>query len=181
VTGRETQAGGSRLVHGVALGALSLTCLALDQLTKWIALSALTPGRPAVLVPGFLSLELHLNPHGAFGLFAGLPQGLRVAVLVGLSLVALVALGLLVARSLGFRLVTAAALGLVLGGGLANLGDRVFRGGEVVDFIRVQVDGLFRWPAFNLADAAITCGVGLLAVLAIRSWRRGHREEAQEA
>jgi signal peptidase II len=172
---------GHRLVHGAALLALALTSLALDQLSKWIALSSLDPGRPVVLVPGLLSLELSLNPHGAFGLFAGLPQGLRLLVLVSLSLVALLAVTLVVARSLGLRPSTAVGLGLVVGGGLANLADRVFRGGEVVDFILLKMDGLFRWPTFNLADAAITGGVALLALLALRSWRRGRREGGEEA
>ncbi|HOX45262.1 MAG TPA: signal peptidase II [Myxococcota bacterium] len=171
---------GRWLVHGAALLALSSTCVVLDQLTKWIALSALSPGRPAVLVPGFLSLELHLNPHGAFGLFSGLPQGLRLLVLVALSLVAITAVCVLVIRSLGLRPASSVALGLVLGGGLANLGDRVFRGGQVVDFILLQVDGLFRWPTFNLADAAITAGVALLAGLSIHGWYTKTRADNPE-
>jgi signal peptidase II len=178
--GAPRAAHGPRLVRIVALLALSLTCVALDQLTKWVALSALTPGRPTVLVPGFLSLELHLNPHGAFGLFSGLPQSLRLLVLVVLSLVALTAVCVLVARSLGLRPTSSVALGLVVGGGLANLGDRVFRGGEVVDFILLQVDGLFRWPTFNLADAAITAGVVLLAGLSIRAWFTKTRGDTPE-
>jgi signal peptidase II len=180
-TGEEPQAGrGARLVPVAALAALALTCLALDQLGKWIALEALDPGRPLVVIPGFLSLDLNLNPHGAFGLFAGLPQGLRIPVLVCLSLVAMVAVGVVVGRSLGFRVATASALGLVIGGGLGNLVDRVFREGTVVDFILLRADGLFRWPTFNPADAAITAGVALLAILSIQSWRARRRAQAQE-
>ena len=141
--------------------AVALAVTAADQLTKAWALRALDDG--PVHVFGTLRLSLSFNTGAAFGLARGL-----VPLLIGLGIllvVALVGLG----RSMTKTLAGTLALGLVLGGAFGNLGDRLFRhhGGAVVDFIDLQW-----WPVFNLADAAITCGVLLLVVT---GWRRQPR------
>ena len=56
------------------------------------------------------------------------------------------------------------ALALVLGGAVGNMLDRIFRGGEVIDFIEMGIGPRLRWPAYNLADVAVTVGVALLVV-----------------
>ena len=134
----------------------------LDQVTKLLALAALSASHPVPVIPGFFHLILVLNPGVAFGMFAGLPPDWRWLV----GLLSLGALGLLAV--LAFRIVprgeplAAVALGLIFGGALGNLLDRA-RLGAVVDFIDLHWRG-HHWPAFNVADSAITIGVGLLAL-----------------
>jgi len=101
-----------------------------------------------------------MNPGLAFGLLAGMPAAWRWAV-AGLSVLALLALARVAVRLLdegGRRQVL--AVGLVFGGAVGNLIDRA-RFGAVVDFVDVFY-GRFHWWAFNVADSAITVGVGLM-------------------
>ena len=141
-----------------------------DQLTKLWALRSLAAG-PIVVVPGFVDLMLVLNPGVAFGIFAWLPPQWRWLVTV-FSLAALVLL-----CSVALRIVPGGgwlgriALGLVFGGAAGNLLDR-WRLGSVVDFVDVHWRQ-YHWPAFNVADSAITVGVVLLAAeIAFASPRR---------
>lgn len=145
----------------IPLVGLAATVFVLDQLTKAWALARLDAARPVVVVPGLLDLTLVLNPGVAFGIFAGVPPDWRWLV----ALFSLGALGLLC--SLAVRVVPGGgwmgrlALGLVFGGAAGNLVDR-WRLGAVVDFVDLHWRG-YHWPAFNLADSAITVGVLLLA------------------
>jgi signal peptidase II len=144
----------------VVLGLAAMIFVA-DQLTKKAALAHLDPARPVVMIPDFFHLVLVMNPGVAFGIFAGVPSGWRWIV----TLFSLTALMLL--ASLAFQVlprgsvVTRVAIGLVFGGAAGNLLDR-WRFGAVVDFIDVFWRG-YHWPAFNVADSAITLGVCLLA------------------
>jgi signal peptidase II len=147
-------------VTGVLL--LAGAVVALDQLTKWIALEYLVLGVPVVVVDGLLNLTLVLNPGLAFGLLGGLPPPWRWTVaalsLVALGVLARVALRVVPAGGRTGRL----AVGLIFGGAVGNLIDRG-RFGAVIDFVDVHWRG-WHWPAFNVADAAITVGVALLAL-----------------
>jgi signal peptidase II len=144
----------------VVLGLAAMIFVA-DQLTKKAALAHLDPARPFVVIPDLFHLVLVMNPGVAFGIFAGVPSGWRWIV----TLFSLTALMLL--ASLAFRVlprgsvVARVAIGLVFGGAAGNLLDR-WRFGAVVDFIDVFWRG-YHWPAFNVADSAITVGVCLLA------------------
>ena len=135
--------------------------VALDQLTKQLALVFLADG-PVRLLGHFLELRLLRNSGAAFGRLQGLGGWIAlVAVLVVVGIV--VSLHAIARRS------EALALGLVLGGAFGNLVDRLFRGpgladGKVVDFIHFSF-----WPTFNAADSAITIGVILTLILALRS------------
>jgi len=155
------------------LFAIAVVVFVADQLTKWWVLTRLTPGRPLVVVPGFIDLTLVLNPGVAFGIFAWLPVEWRWLVTV-FSLAALMLL-----CSVALRIVPhggwpgRVALGLVFGGAAGNLLDR-WRVGSVVDFVDVHWRQ-YHWPAFNVADSAITVGVVLLAAeLAFGSQRGPH-------
>jgi signal peptidase II len=142
--------------------ALAAAVVVLDQVVKAIALGRLTLGVPVDVVPGLVALTLVKNPGLAFGFLAGIPAGSRW--LVGLlSLLALIVLFRVALRVLprgGWR--EQAAIGLIFGGAVGNLIDRV-RFGAVVDFVDVYFRG-WHWPAFNVADSAITVGVALLAL-----------------
>ncbi|MBI2153821.1 MAG: signal peptidase II [Candidatus Rokubacteria bacterium] len=136
--------------------------LALDQVTKLLALSRLSPGVPVSVVDDVVALTLVMNPGLAFGLLGAVPPGWRWVVAL-LSLAALCALALLAVRLLpGGGWPAALALGLVFGGAVGNLIDR-WRFGAVVDFIDVYWR-VYHWPAFNVADSAISVGVALLAL-----------------
>jgi signal peptidase II len=134
----------------------------LDQVTKLIALDRLLPGMAVPVVDGLLSLTLVMNTGLAFGLLAGLPTAWRwlVALLsiVALLVLARVAVRVLAAGDWSARL----SVALIFGGAVGNLIDRA-RFGAVVDFVDAHYRG-YHWPAFNVADSAITVGVALLAL-----------------
>jgi signal peptidase II len=152
-----------RLVLVIAV--IAVVVVVLDQLTKLIVLDRLAPGAPLTVVPGLVALTLVMNPGLAFGLLAGVPSGWRWIV-VPLSLLALLVLFRVALRILptgGWR--ERSAIGLVFGGAVGNLIDRA-RFGAVVDFVDVHFRG-YHWPAFNVADSAITIGVAMLALAAL--------------
>lgn len=145
----------------LALGA-GLGVLVLDQATKLVALTYLARGVPVSLVEGVLALTLVMNPGLAFGMLGSIPAGWRWVVGF-LSLGALLVLCVVAARLLpGAGRPGSLALGLVFGGAVGNLIDR-WRFGAVVDFIDVYWQA-YHWPAFNVADSAITVGVLLLTL-----------------
>ena len=168
----------SRLLHSVAVLAVAVTVGSLDQVSKWIAGSSLVPERAVEIIPGFLNLQLRANPHGAFGLFANLPDEMRLPVLLALSVIAIFAIVTFSIRTLGWSMAISVSLGLILGGALSNLADRAFRG-EVMDFIDVYIAKVGHWPTFNLADMTITVGSLLLVAALYKSWRRRAAEESE--
>ena len=144
------------------IAALATLIFVADQITKFFALRDLRPGVPVPVVEGFFSLTLVMNPGLAFGMLGGIPESLRW--MVGLlSLGALLLLAMLAVRVLPRGGPWArVSLGLLFGGAAGNLVDRV-RFGAVVDFLDYYWRD-YHWPAFNVADSAITVGVTLLAL-----------------
>lgn len=146
---------GRRAFAAWLAGAVGLA--AVDQLTKVWALTAL---KGVVALLPSLNLVLVHNPGAAFGLFSqagGWQRWFFIA--AGLAIGSFVAVWLRRAARSGSRWLPA-GLCLVLGGALGNLWDRIVRG-AVVDFIDVYY-GRFHWPAFNVADAAISVGAAIL-------------------
>jgi signal peptidase II len=151
----------------------AVVSLLLDQWTKVMARDVLRPRgpfNPKVIVEGYFDLRYAENPGVAFSMFQDLPGG-RVL----LTLLAVVALVVVIAylRKTPVEATRVhVALGLVGGGAIGNLVDRVMYG-KVTDFI-VWKKGIHEWPAFNIADAALCVGVGLILldwILASRSER----------
>jgi signal peptidase II len=136
---------------------LALVIGAADQLTKaWALDNWFFPSRSMEVTP-FLNMVAVWNSGVSFGLLAGYSEMMPYILAVFASAVALgMAIWLTRART---RLL-ATGLGLVIGGAVGNIIDRI-RFHAVVDFIDVHVAG-YHWPAFNLADSAITVGVALL-------------------
>lgn len=133
--------------------------LLLDQVSKGWAISALVPFRPLPVLGDFLRLTLAFNPGGIFGLGRGAGPFFTA---VSVAVVVLILFHLRRVRGVLRQI----AFGFLAGGAVGNLVDRV-RLGVVVDFIDLGYGG-WRWPAFNLADAAITIGVGYLLWLSVR-------------
>jgi len=139
---------------------LLLSVVALDQATKWLVDRAMELHESRTLIEGLLSLTYVQNRGAAFGVFsdAELPYQSML-----FSLVSIAALGGIAAYA--WRLPAASrlpqtALALIMGGALGNLIDRA-RLGHVVDFVDFYWNA-HHWPAFNVADSAITVGVVLL-------------------
>lgn len=144
------------------LGAAPLAVLVLDQLTKLWLVSSLPYGGDVPVIHGFFHLIHTRNRGVAFGLLGHGGEVLQTLLLVSVMLL----LGFVAWQLWRHRgqVLNRTALGLILGGGLGNVVDRLVRG-EVVDFLDfyLQVgDRAYHWPAFNVADAAITSGALLL-------------------
>ena len=151
---------------------ISAIVIALDQLTKHVALTELQPYAPHAVIPGFLNWTLAFNTGAAFSFLhdaGGWQRWLFSALAFSVSLVLIAWLRRLPRGD--WR--TALPLSLVIGGALGNLIDRV-RFGQVTDFIEVYY-GQWSWPAFNIADSAICVGAVLLIVFGL-----GGRKAAAE-
>lgn len=137
---------------------VAFVVIAVDQLTKIWALNALTLYEPVSVFPG-LNMTLAYNTGIAFSMLDESGDAGRWL----LSALAIVVSGVLLIwlwRLMRHEKLLAAALGFVLGGAIGNVIDRI-RFGHVVDFIDVYYQQS-HWPAFNVADSAITLGAVLL-------------------
>jgi signal peptidase II len=148
-----------------------LLSLVLDQWTKLMARQDLRPRgpfNPKVIVPGYFDLRYAENPGVAFSMLQEIPGGRVLLTLLALMALVMVLLYLRKTPVENGRLHV--ALGLVGGGAIGNLVDRVAYG-KVTDFIVWKV-GLHEWPAYNIADAALCVGVGLILLDMILESRR---------
>lgn len=150
---------------------LSVVVVVLDQLTKAVAVAGLVQGQPLRIIPSF-NLTLIYNTGAAFS-FLSTADGWQRWLFAGIAIVvSVIIIGWL--RTLDTTAYwQAAALALILGGALGNLWDRLALG-HVVDFIDIYY-GRAHWPAFNIADAAITLGVLMLIIDALLGMKRAHQ------
>jgi signal peptidase II len=146
----------------VTFATTAAVALALDFATKTWVLSSLAFGDRIQVIEGFFYLTHVRNPGAAFSMFATAPENLRLFFFVGISLLALGIIFSFFRQLAPGERFPAFALGSILGGAAGNLVDRVFRGGEVVDFLHFRLWSGYSWPDFNLADTFIVVGVGLL-------------------
>jgi signal peptidase II len=137
--------------------ALSLGVVLADQVTKALVLARFSLGERVELT-GFFNMVLVYNKGAAFS-FLSDAGGWQTPALVVFAVVAIGVVGTFIVRSPG-RHMLRTGLALILGGALGNLIDRV-RYGQVVDFLDFHAAG-WHWPAFNVADSAITVGAALL-------------------
>ena len=133
-----------------------ISVVALDQLTKYLISTSISPFDSIKIFP-FLHLVYIQNTGAAFGIFKHLGSGFFIL----LSIIAI----LIVISLLGKGTYSRLGLSLVLGGAMGNLIDRL-RFGTVVDFIDFSV-GDFHWPAFNVADSALTVGMSVIFFLVL--------------
>jgi signal peptidase II len=145
----------------------SCAIVLVDQITKWVVLGRLVPWERLEITP-FFNLVLAFNKGAAFSFLAG-AGGWQTPLLVAFALVAAVVVSVMLLRSPGRRLFCA-GLALILGGAVGNVIDRL-RFGHVVDFLDLHAGG-WHWPAFNVADSAITVGAALLILDGFRHHER---------
>ena len=151
----------------VLFGIFAAVSIILDQWTKILArttLKPLGPYNPKVVIEGFFKLRYSENPGVAFGMFQEMAGGRLVLTLMAVGAFALVIYYLRKSEPQATRLHV--ALGLVGGGAIGNLIDRMMYG-RVTDFIVWHVKD-HEWPAFNIADAALCIGVGLMVLDMLR-------------
>jgi signal peptidase II len=150
------------MIHASRLRWLILTMVVviLDRLSKAIIEVKTTDGWRYELVHNFIYLVHSKNPGIAFSIFAdSRSHGVRYLLIVGsLVVIALLARYLVAAKEVSSR--AAAGIALLLGGAAGNLTDRILHG-AVTDFFEVLF-GAYRYPAFNIADSAITIGAILI-------------------
>jgi signal peptidase II len=146
---------------------VSAGVIGLDQLTKWLIQQVLVFGQSIRVLPLF-NLVLVYNPGAAFSFLSNAP-GWQRELFVGIALAASALIVYLLRKHAHDRLFCF-ALSLILGGALGNVIDRLWLG-AVVDFLDVHAFG-YHWPAFNLADSAISLGAGLLIWDGLRRSRR---------
>lgn len=133
--------------------------LILDHFTKWLIRDVVLDGARYIEITGFFNLVEVWNRGVSFGLFASSSPWTPVllsALAIGISIV------LLVWLRKAETLLLSIALGIVIGGAVGNVVDRILWG-HVFDFLDFHIAG-YHWPAFNVADSAITIGVALILI-----------------
>jgi signal peptidase II len=148
-----------------------LAVVVLDRASKLAIRAQVSPWHSVPVIPGIFNIVHAENPGAAFSMLADAPPLIRGVVLIGISLLLMAIIGSMLWRlpaqaSLPFSM----ALALVFGGAFGNLWDRVFRG-TVTDFVQVFI-GTYDFPAFNVADSAITVGATLMLIDLLRSGRK---------
>ena len=143
---------------------IALLTILFDQLSKWWILNVTMVPPRIIPVTSFFDLVLVHNRGASFGIFSDAPGWASVALIVFAILIS-IALAIWMWRV--NETLLAVALALVIGGAVGNVIDRI-RFGAVVDFLDFHVAG-WHWPAFNIADSAITIGVILLILDSLKS------------
>ena len=144
---------------------LALLVVILDQITKVWAEGALEFGEPVEIFSWF-NLTLLYNRGAAFSFLAA-AGGWQRFLFLGIGLIATVVIVVWLRRLQPHERMTAVGLVLILGGAVGNLVDRALYG-HVIDFIDWHYHG-WHWPAFNIADSAITLGAVLVVLAGFRS------------
>ena len=138
--------------------------IVLDQASKYFITQWLADGR-SVEIASFFNIVLVHNAGAAFSFLAG-AAGWQRGFFIGIAVVASVWIVFLLRRH-AQETMLCLALSLILGGALGNLIDRIWLG-AVVDFLDFHAVG-WHWPAFNVADSAITCGAALIVWESLRA------------
>lgn len=158
---------GRSLAYGIAAAVFLL-----DRVTKVVIRNQVATWDTWRIIPGFFDIVHTENPGGAFSLLAEMSPAWRRGLLIGLSGCALVLVAVLLWRSAGSLWASPATrigLALILGGALGNEYDRIVHG-TVTDFLELYVSR-FHWPAFNVADSAISIGACLVLLDMLRAKR----------
>jgi len=143
----------------------------LDQVSKWWIASTLSLHSTICVIPGFFHITYVRNPGAAFGFLAQAPPGWRSFFFLTVAILAVILILYYLRRYPERPPVFTYALSLIFAGAVGNMIDRI-RLGEVIDFLDFCL-GSAHWPAFNVADSAITLGAGLLFYALIQDKKNG--------
>ena len=143
---------------------LSILTIFFDQLSKWWILNVIMVPANTIPVTQFFNLVLVHNRGASFGIFSDAPGWASIALIVFALIISIV---LAIWMWQAQETLLSVALGLVIGGAIGNVIDRI-RFGAVVDFLDFHAGG-WHWPAFNVADSAITLGVILLILDSLKT------------
>ena len=159
----------------IILFATAAAVILLDFVTKAYISSAMSLHESFVVVGGFLNITYVRNPGAAFSFLADAPAVFRSVFFISVTILAIILVFYYITKSKIEEPFMIFSLSLILSGAVGNLIDRL-RYGEVVDFIDVYVSS-YHWPAFNVADSAITVG----AVIMILELTRGKKKQGNSA
>ncbi|NPV03782.1 MAG: signal peptidase II [Syntrophaceae bacterium] len=143
-----------------------LVIVVLDQITKIYIDTHMTLHESIPVVQGFFNITYVRNPGAAFGFLAGASPMVRALFLIGVSILASGLIVYYVVKMKTEDILLTYGMSLILGGAVGNLIDRI-RLGEVIDFLDFHIS-TYHWPAFNVADAAVTVGAVILFYKLIR-------------
>lgn len=141
---------------------IALTVFILDQVSKLIVIASLESHQTLPVIPGFFNIVVVKNKGMAFGVFNQISSTLFYYLLLSVTVIAVAAVIFFfftLKKNQGWM---ASGLSLILGGAMGNLADRI-RLGYVIDFLDFVVKN-YHWPAFNVADSAVTAGAFCIVI-----------------
>ena len=165
-------------VRNLTLASITGAIIFLDQVTKLQIMQTMRLHESISVIPNLFSLTYIRNPGAAFGLLAGSSNAFRMVFFGLTSIFALGLLGTILLRMPEADWMGRVSVSSILGGAIGNLIDRL-RYGEVIDFLDFYVND-YHWPAFNVADSAITVGV-IFLIIHFAFEKRPDQPESQEA
>jgi signal peptidase II len=146
------------------LAGIAALIIALDQLTKFYIITHFQLGDSIVVIKDYFNITFVRNFGAAFGFLAESHPQFREWFFLLMPPAALVIIVVLLKSVRDDDFLQISALSLIFGGAIGNYIDRLrFR--YVIDFLDFHIQGKYSWPAFNVADSAIVCGVGILLVM----------------
>ena len=138
----------------------AIAVIVLDQITKAVITEKLFMYGSHKVIDGFFNLVYVMNPGAAFGFLAGAPEIFRYLFFISITVLAILLIIYYILKSKSQDVLIVISLTLIFGGAVGNLIDRI-RFGAVVDFLDFYI-GTWHWPAFNVADSAISVGAVLM-------------------
>lgn len=150
------------ILRYLLLALVAGTVIIVDQVTKVSIIQNMRLHESIPIIPNLFSLTYIRNPGAAFGLLAGTSNAFRTLFFGVASLFALALLGTILVRLPARDWTGRLSIAAILGGAIGNLVDRL-QYGEVIDFLDFYID-TYHWPAFNVADSAISMGVVFLII-----------------
>jgi len=138
---------------------VTLPVIVLDQLSKVYIQKTMKLHQTIKVIDGLFDITYVLNKGAAFSFLADKPEGFTIPFFVIVSVIAIGIIGFLFYKTEKSDYVSLIAFALLLGGSIGNLIDRI-RHGAVTDFLDFYIQQ-YHWPAFNVADSAITTGISL--------------------
>lgn len=155
------KSGGTSLMYYI----IALIVILIDQVTKWIVDTSMEIGESILVIENVLYITSHRNQGAAFGILQGQMWFFYI-----ITTIVIIGIIYYMEKEAKGDVLFATSLALILGGAVGNFIDRVFRG-EVVDFVDTFIFG-YNFAIFNVADAALCIGVGLLFIKMFQDERR---------